>query len=91
MTDTEVTGPKILIVDDEIANVQLLEMLLGHAGFVNLKSITDSRKVIPLYREFDPDVILLDLSMPHLDGFEVMGQLRALIPAQSYVMMAPLR
>jgi signal transduction histidine kinase len=41
--------------------------------------------VISLYQEFDPDVILLDLSMPHLDGFEVMARLRALIPAESYV------
>jgi CheY-like chemotaxis protein len=36
--------------------------------------------VIALYREFEPDVILLDLSMPHLDGFEIMARLRALIP-----------
>jgi DNA-binding response OmpR family regulator len=76
---------RILIVDDEIANVQLLEMLLGNAGFSCLKSTTDSREVVALYQEFDPDVILLDLSMPHLDGFEVMARLRALIPPQNYV------
>jgi len=85
MIDRELTEPKILIVDDEIANVQLLGMLLGQAGFTNLQSTTDSRKVIALYQEFGPDVILLDLSMPHLDGFEVMAQLHALIPPQSYV------
>ncbi|HEX8310036.1 MAG TPA: response regulator, partial [Chthoniobacteraceae bacterium] len=85
MRDRYLTEAKILIVDDEIANVQLLEMLLGQAGFTQLRSTTDSRQVIALYQEFGPDVILLDLSMPHLDGFEILAQLRALIPPQSYV------
>jgi len=84
-TDTPENKPRILIVDDEPANVQLLEMLLGHAGLGNFQSTTDSRKVLELYCAWEPDLILLDLSMPHLDGFQVMAQLRAVIPAQSYV------
>ena len=63
---------KILIVDDEPANVALLEDMLGEQGYTHLKSTTDSRRVLELCDEFDPDLILLDLFMPHLDGFAVL-------------------
>jgi len=68
---------KILIVDDEPANVALLEDMLGEQGYTHLKSTTDSRRVLELCDEFDPDLILLDLFMPHLDGFAVLESLRA--------------
>jgi len=68
---------KILIVDDEPANVALLEDMLGEQGYTHLKSTTDSRLVLELCHEFDPDLILLDLFMPHLDGFAVLESLRA--------------
>ena len=67
---------KILIVDDEPANVALLEDMLGEQGYTNLKSTTDSRRVLELCDEFDPDLILLDLFMPHVDGFAVLESLR---------------
>lgn len=67
---------KILIVDDEILNVKLLEQLLRKVGYTDLRSTTDSRVVLSLYHEFQPDLILLDLMMPHLDGFAVMQQIR---------------
>ena len=62
---------RILIVDDEPANVALLEDILGNQGYTDLKSTTDSRRVSELCRELDPDLILLDLFMPHVDGFAV--------------------
>src|SRR5437016_6409508 len=68
---------RILIVDDEPANVALLEDILGNQGYTDLKSTTDSRRVSELCREFDPDLILLDLFMPHVDGFAVLDSLRA--------------
>src|SRR5438477_12818725 len=68
---------RILIVDDEPANVALLEDLLSDQGYINLKSTTDSRQVPELCRELDPDLILLDLCMPHVDGFAVLESLRA--------------
>ena len=83
--NTDLAHSKILIVDDEPANVQLLEMLLGHGGLLNFRSTTDSRNVITLCREFEPDLIMLDLTMPYFDGFDVMAQLKDLIPQHSYV------
>src|SRR5437763_16487124 len=67
---------KILIVDDEPANVALLEDMLGEQGYTQLKSTTDSRRVLELSDEIEPDLILLDLFMPHLDGFAVVESLR---------------
>lgn len=63
---------KILIVDDERVNVLLLEKTLSHEGYTAIRSTTDSRKALDLYQEFKPHLVLLDLSMPHLDGFQVM-------------------
>src|SRR2546425_1249756 len=68
---------RILIVDDEPVNVRLLERLLAGAGYTGVSSTTDSRQVLPLVSEFRPDLILLDLAMPLLDGFAVMRQLLA--------------
>ncbi|WP_085906695.1 response regulator [Kiloniella majae] len=66
---------KILIVDDQIANVQLLEMILKKAGYTNITSLTDSRLVADLHQEHGFDLILLDIRMPHMDGFQVIEQL----------------
>ncbi len=66
---------KILIVDDQPQNVRLFEMMLSYAGYANVQSTSDSREVEGLYRENDFDLIMLDIRMPHLDGFQVMAQL----------------
>jgi len=83
--DNSAKNPRILIVDDEEANVRLLERILGRATQAELRSTTDSRTVTSLFTEFKPDLVLLDLRMPHLDGFGVLDGLRPLIPADSYV------
>lgn len=67
---------RILVVDDQLANVALLEDLLEQAGYTAVKGITDARLAAPAFHEFRPDLVLLDLVMPHLDGFGVMAQLR---------------
>src|SRR5947209_14902105 len=76
---------KILIVDDQQANVSLLERILEREGYTNVRSTLDSRQTRALYADFAPDLLLLDLVMPHLDGFAVLDQLRPLIPADSYL------
>ena len=66
---------KILIVDDEAAMVRLLELLLENVGYTDLRSTTDPREVLERCAEFQPDLILLDLRMPHLSGVQVLKQL----------------
>lgn len=62
----------ILIVDDQAANVQLLQELLASAGYTRVSTTLNSREVCALHRRNNYDLILLDLQMPDMDGFEVM-------------------
>lgn len=75
MNDEEILASRILIVDDQDANLRLLEDLLSREGFGNVLSTTDPTQVVDLYTAFDPDLVLLDLLMPECDGFEVLQQL----------------
>lgn len=68
----------ILVVDDEPANLKLLEKLLGSEGYFRLTCVQDPRQVLRAYQEIRPDLILLDINMPHLDGYQVMAQIKAL-------------
>jgi putative two-component system response regulator len=70
---------RILIVDDQPSNVMLLEGVLQEEDFTTYRSITDSREVLQAFIDYLPDLVLLDLQMPYLDGFAVMKQLKACI------------
>ena len=74
----------ILLVDDEMANLHLLEEFLKFDGFENVALTTDPRRVPEMFEQMKPDILLLDLHMPHLDGFSVMRQLRGALPAGDY-------
>src|SRR5476649_564427 len=67
---------RILIVDDQDANVSLLEQTLHDAGYVSIASTMDPREVCELHRKNRYDLILLDLVMPGMDGFRVMEGLK---------------
>jgi putative two-component system response regulator len=67
---------RIVIVDDEPANVALLERILHHAGYANLCGITDPETVVATCTRTPPDLLLLDLHMPRLDGFELLEELK---------------
>jgi signal transduction histidine kinase len=82
---SEYTNSRILIVDDEEANVLLLERMLGRAGYTQLTTTQDSREVLALVQETAPDLILLDLLMPHLDGYAVMKQLSDSLAPETYL------
>ena len=84
MIDSTLKNGKILIVDDQEANIDVLLGLLEIQGYTAIKTTTDPRSVAGLFESFHPDLILLDLLMPHLTGFEVMEQLRSLIPHGTY-------
>jgi putative two-component system response regulator len=77
---------KILIVDDQAANILLLTRLLQElGGYSHIASTTNPRETFTLLTDFEPDIILLDLSMPGLDGFGVMEQLAMILPADSFL------
>ena len=73
------TNARILIIDDQPSNVALLEGVLQEDDFTSYRSVTDSRAALPIFKEYQPDLVLLDLQMPFLDGFAVMKVLRACI------------
>ena len=75
-TQRDIHGARILIVDDNPTNVLLLERMLGQAGYARVISTTDPTTVSALYAAERFDLILLDLMMPEMDGFQVMEQLR---------------
>jgi signal transduction histidine kinase len=85
MTPSLLKKARILIVDDEPSNIRLLERILEMFGGAVVKSTTDPRQTLSLYFEFQPDLILLDLHMPHLDGFAVIEQLKAAVPPDDYL------
>ena len=71
----EIFRAKILIVDDQEANVMLLEQILADAGYTQVSATTNPEEVCALHREHAYDLILLDLQMPGMDGFQVMAGL----------------
>ena len=85
MFDDEYLDAKVLIVDDEPANVRLLERILQREGFREVQSTTDPRQFLALYGARQTDILLLDLHMPGLDGFAVMEQLAGRIPPENFV------
>ncbi|MEI8085087.1 MAG: response regulator [Paludibacter sp.] len=76
MVDKNLKSANILIVDDQETNIELLRELLSIEGCLNIKSTTDPRKVIGLVKSFQPDLMLLDLHMPFLSGFDIMELLK---------------
>ena len=80
----EIMNAGILIVDDQEANVLLLERMLRGAGYVSISSTMDPNEVCGLHRKNRYDLILLDLLMPGMDGFKVMEGLKE-IEEESYL------
>lgn len=85
MMNSTFKNAHILIVDDKVANIELLEDLLEQNGYTNVKSTTDPRQVVGLVASFNPDIILLDLMMPYMSGFEVMEELNKTISIDTYI------
>ena len=76
---------KILIIDDETADIRVLEWALQKAQFPNFRSLTDPTGAQKEFEQFQPDLVLLDLHMPKLDGFAVLAQLRKSAPAGEFL------
>ena len=71
-----ILGASILIVDDQESNVSLLEQLLSEAGYTAVTSTMNPQEVCALHRKNHYDLILLDLQMPGMDGFQVIEALK---------------
>ena len=76
MTDG-VLGCTLLLVDDEEANLDLLEVLLEAEGYSTILRTSDARQAVPLWERHAPDLVLLDLHLPDTHGAEVLRRLRA--------------
>ena len=76
----DLTNSRILIVDDQPDNLRVLASVLDFAGYGNVHCLIDSREILPIFLEFQPDLVLLDLHMPHVDGLAAMDQLATVTP-----------
>lgn len=85
MRESRYPDARILVVDDEESNLRVLDRVLRAAGYRSILTTTDAAEVRRLYQEHDPDLVLLDLHMPELDGVAVMEQLRAAATPQTYL------
>ncbi len=84
LDQNEYLDSKILIVDDQASNVMLLQQILSQAGYTNVLSTQNPLEVLDLYKKHRPELVLLDLNMPNLDGFGVMAQLKE-VETDSYI------
>jgi two-component system NtrC family sensor kinase len=79
------TDSRILIVDDKTDNLRVLAAVLEVAGYSNVSCLSDSRQFRSTVQDFHPDLILLDLHMPHVDGLAAMDQLATVVPEDDYL------
>lgn len=83
MPNAIISKARVVIVDDEPPNVRLLERILEMFGCKQVYSTTDSRQALALCLEREPDLVLLDLHMPYVDGFTVIQQIKAAMPDEA--------
>jgi len=88
MLEQEILKAKILIIDDQKLHLGLLKDIIRKAGYTNIEATTDPQEGIELYRDFKPDILLLDLVMPKIDGFSVMAQLKEIIKNEAMPILA---
>jgi putative two-component system response regulator len=85
MIDEKLHQARILMVDDEKPNLDLLRRILETAGFSNVRSTTDPCEALSLCEEWDPDILLLDILMPVMDGFTILERLNEKNGDQGYL------
>ena len=84
ITDAE-RNARILVVDDDLSNLHVLTRTLQRAGFTNVHGVWESDMILPTVTDFQPDVVLLDLHMPGVDGLEVLMDLKAVQGRRNYL------
>lgn len=76
--ENQILNAKILIVDDQLLNTKILQSILKVAGYHHITTLNDSKRAVAAYQEIKPDLFILDLSMPEVNGFDIMRDLQAL-------------
>jgi PAS domain S-box-containing protein len=76
LAESDILGASVLIVDDQESNIALLEQMLAQAGYTRVTSTMNPQEVCALHRKHRYDLILLDLQMPGMDGFQVIEGLK---------------
>lgn len=76
---------RILVIDDEPQNVRYLKDVLSWAGYERIESTTDSKQALPSFLRFQPDLVILDLLMPELDGFAVLEAIQEHLDEDDYL------
>lgn len=76
---------RIMIIDDEPSNVLLLESVLRREGYENLVRVTDPLTALRIFVEAKPDLVLLDLMMPGIDGYELLEAIRRQTPDDAFI------
>lgn len=75
--EVDVTSSHVMVIDDEAINIKLVRKVLQEVGFVQFSDVTDPRQALSSIRRAAPDVILLDIMMPHISGLEILEAIRA--------------
>lgn len=78
ISEQQCLNATILIVDDQMTNILLLESILRNSGYTQIHYTQDPTQVVSLVKELNPDLICLDIRMPKINGFQVMGQLKVI-------------
>ncbi len=76
LNEERINGSRIIVIDDDEPDVLFLSRVLDWAGYKNVTGITDAAKALEICRHDPPDMVICDLHMPGMDGFEVISQLR---------------
>ncbi len=84
ISEYDLLNARILIIDDNAASVDLLEKTITSSGYTSILSITDPREAEGIYRAYLPDLVLLDINMPYLNGYQVMEKFKE-IEKNSYI------
>ena len=82
LDESRLQAGRVLVVDDEPVSVELLLAILKQGGYHQLESTHDPRAAVELFERFAPDIVLLDLRMPHLDGLELMERFNKVSPGR---------
>ena len=80
VTPDKILRARILIVEDDRTSLRLIKAILKDAGFKNIRVMSNAKGIVETYSRFQPDLLILDLNLPGIDGFEAMKRLKAIDP-----------